>query len=103
MYIVNYRRRIGAVFLFFIAFFIFCITRLFYIQFFRSHYLAKIAKIQYNLFVELEPRRGTIYDSNLRPQAVNLMADSLYATPSEIADKDKEKIIMQLMPILNVD
>jgi cell division protein FtsI/penicillin-binding protein 2 len=103
VYINNYRRRINAVFLFFIIFFIFCIARLFYIQFFRSSYLANVAKKQYNLFIELEPRRGTIYDANLKPQAVNLVADSLYATPSEIADKDKEAIIRQLMPILNVD
>ena len=103
MYISNYHRRSGAVFLFFIGFSILCISRLLFIQFFRSSYLTRIAKSQYNLYLELEPRRGTIYDSNLKPQAVNLVADSLYAIPAEIRDKDKEGIIKQLMPILNVD
>jgi cell division protein FtsI (penicillin-binding protein 3) len=91
------------VFLFFIVFLICCIARLFFIQFFRANYLAGIARKQHNLFVELEPRRGTIYDANLKPQAVNISLDSLYASPSEIPDKDKENIIRQLSPLLNVD
>ncbi|MDD4980400.1 MAG: penicillin-binding transpeptidase domain-containing protein [Candidatus Omnitrophica bacterium] len=103
MYIVNYRRRTDAVFLFFIAFLLFCIARLSFIQFFHSRYFAGIAKKQQNLFIELEARRGAIYDSNLKPQAVNISVDSLYACPSVIADKDREIIIKQLLPILQVD
>lgn len=52
--------------------------------------------------MELEPRRGTIYDSNLRPQASNIPVDSVYASPNEIPDKNKDKIISQLSPILKV-
>jgi cell division protein FtsI/penicillin-binding protein 2 len=94
---------VNAVFLFFLVFLIFCIARLFFIQFFRSNYFSGIAQKQHNLFVELEPRRGTIYDSNLKPQAVNVSVDSLYASAIAIADKDKEAIIRQLQPILNLD
>jgi len=86
----------------FLLFFIFCLTRLFFIQFFRSSYLKEIAQRQHNLFIELEPRRGTIYDTNLKPQAINVARDSLYACPLEISKKDKEKIISQLASILNV-
>jgi cell division protein FtsI (penicillin-binding protein 3) len=99
--ISNYRRRVDAVFFFFIVFLIFCIARLIFIQFFRSHYLAGIASKQHNLFVELEPRRGTIYDVNLKPFAVNIAADSLYASPPEI--KDKQAVIQKLIPILNTN
>jgi len=88
------------VFLLFIVFLILCIARLFYIQFFRSKHLLGIAKKQHNLFVELEPRRGTIFDSNLKPQAVNVSADSVFASPDEISDKDKETIIKELTRIL---
>lgn len=102
MYISNYRRRSEAVFLFFILFLIFCIARLFFIQVFRSSFLAGIAKKQHNLFVELEPLRGGIYDANLKPQALNLPMDSLYASPNEIPDKDKPAIIRQLSSVLNV-
>lgn len=103
MYIVNYRRRIDAVFLLFFVFLLFSAARLFFIQFFRSRYLAGIAKKQHSLFVELEPRRGSIFDSNLKLQAVNLAADSLYANPDEISDKDKEAIIAQIAPMLNLN
>ena len=103
MYISNYRPRCEAVFIFFLIFLLFCISRLFYIQFFRSTYLTGIAKKQQNLFVELEPTRGTIYDSNLRPQAFNIPVDSVYVACNEIKDKDRETVVMQLASILNVD
>ncbi len=102
MYIANYRRRTEAVFLFFILFLLLCVGRLLFIQLFRSNYLAAIAKKQHNLFVELEPRRGTIYDANLKPLAVNVGMDSLYASPNGISDKNKETIIRELSPILKV-
>lgn len=103
MYIINYRRRIDSVFCFFIVFLVFCVTRLLFIQLFRANYLTGIALKQHNLFVELEPYRGTIYDANFKPQAINLSVDSLYASPNEIKEKDKEKIIRLLVPILNAD
>lgn len=103
MYISNYHRKTNAVLLFFIVFLICCIARLLFIQLFRSNYLSRLAKKQHNLFVELEPRRGSIYDTNLKPQAINISVDSLYASANEIPHKDKEIIIRQLLPILNVD
>ena len=103
MYISNYRRRSEAVFLFFLLLLFIFILRLLFIQFFRSSYLSAIADKQHNLFVELEPLRGTIYDSRHKPQAVNLPAESLYISPNEIKEKDKEMIINKLIPLLNVD
>ncbi|MCU0651922.1 MAG: penicillin-binding protein 2 [Candidatus Omnitrophica bacterium] len=103
MYIRNYYRRFGAVSLLFVLFFLFCAARLIFIQFFRSNYLANIANKQHNLYVELEPRRGTIYDSNFRPQAFNIAVDSVYASPNEISDKDKEIIIRKLSFALQLD
>ena len=102
MYISNYRRRINAVFFLFFAFLSCATARLLFIQFFRANYLAEIARKQHNLFIELEPRRGTIYDVNLRPQAVNIAMDSLYACPNTITNKSKESIARYLAPILNV-
>jgi cell division protein FtsI (penicillin-binding protein 3) len=103
VYISNYRRRSEAVFLVFSIFLLFCIGRLFFIQFFRSNYLTSIAKKQHNQLVELEPRRGAIYDCNLKAQAFNLSMDSLYATPNTIKDRDKESIIEKLLPILGTN
>lgn len=98
MYISNSRRKSEAVFLVFFILFLLFILRLCYIQFFRSNYLSELADKQHNLFVELEPVRGTIYDSASRPQAINLAADSLYASPRDI--KDKEAVIKKLSGIL---
>ena len=102
MYISNYRRKAEAVFIFFLSFLVLCIGRLLYIQFFNSSYLADIAKRQHNFFVELEPLRGVIYDSDLKPQTLNLPVDSLYASPAGIKDNGKEFIVRQLSGILGV-
>ena len=82
----------------FFIFLLLCVGRLFFIQFFRSQYLTAIAKKQHNQLVELEPRRGTIFDCNLKAQAVNMSMDSLYAVPNAI--KNKEAVINQLHPLL---
>lgn len=102
MYISNYRRKAEAVFLFFLSFLIFCIGRLLYIQFFNSAYLVDLARKQHNFFVELEPLRGVIYDSNFKPQTLNLPTDSLYASPKSIKDNDKERLSRLLSSILKV-
>ena len=39
--------------------------------------------------VELEPRRGTIFDRNMQVLAVNLNADSVYANARQITDKKR--------------
>ncbi len=101
MYISNYRRRNEAVFLVFFIFLLLCVGRLFFIQFFRSNYLTSIAKRQHNQLVELEPRRGAIYDCNLKAQAFNMSLDSLYAVPNAI--QDKANVINQLLPILGTE
>ena len=103
MYISNYRRRSEAVFLFFLLLLFVFVLRLLFIQFFRSNYLSAIADKQHNLFVELEPVRGTIYDSRHKPQAINLPAESLYVSPNEIKEKDKDAIISKLITLLDVD
>ena len=90
-------------FLFFLLFLIFCTLRVIYIQTFSSGYLDSIARKQHNLFLELEPLRGTIYDANIKPLAVNIPLDSLYAAPLQMRDKDKEEVIRKLSPILHLE
>ena len=87
--------------MFFFIFLLLCVGRLFFIQFFRSDFLIAIAKKQHNQLVELEPRRGTIYDCNLKAQASNMSLDSLYAVPNVI--KNKESVVNQLLPILGLE
>jgi cell division protein FtsI (penicillin-binding protein 3) len=103
VYISSYRRRFHAVFLCFIVFLLVCAARLLYIQFFRASYLAELARKQHSVAIELEPRRGTIYDSNLKPQAVNVQVDSVFASPNEIKDVYKEAIARKVSSVLGID
>ncbi|MCM8770759.1 MAG: penicillin-binding protein 2 [Candidatus Omnitrophica bacterium] len=63
--------------------------------------MSSLAAKQHSLFIELPAQRGIIFDARMRPLAINIAADSLYALPREI--KDKEKVINQLLPILNTN
>ncbi|MCX7928004.1 MAG: penicillin-binding protein 2 [Candidatus Omnitrophica bacterium] len=102
MYIANYHRRLQAVFLIFLLQFTIVFARLFYIHLFRGQYLSNLAKKQHSLYIELEPRRGTIYDTNFRPQAVNLACDSVYAVPRKLTANEKQKVIEALKEVLNL-
>ena len=101
VYIKNYIRRRRLIFFLFFIFFFICLGRLFFIQCFRNKYLTHLAYKQQNLFIHLEPQRGTIFDRNLRPQAINLPSESLYAVPGEI--KEKKVVIKKLFPILKLE
>jgi len=74
---------------FLLLFLILLSLKLILIQLFRSEYLRKLAEKQHNFFLELQPERGAIYDRNLRPLAMNLPVQSLYAIPSRIENKEK--------------
>lgn len=87
MYIKKHSSRFRAVFFLFVFLFAFLLLRLVSIHFFRASYLEAMANKQHNLFLELPPTRGTIFDRNLRPLSLNLPAYSLYAVPPRIKDK----------------
>jgi cell division protein FtsI (penicillin-binding protein 3) len=74
--------------------------RLFYLQLIRhSDYLAR-AQRQQQRTVEVTPKRGTIYDRNMRPLAMSVPMKSAFAVPAEIAD---EPLAAQLLSgVLNV-
>jgi cell division protein FtsI (penicillin-binding protein 3) len=95
----NHRRRL----IFFILFMLLLISlgRIFFIQCFRNRYLRLLAQRQQNLFIHLEPQRGAILDRNLKPQAINLPSESLYAVPGQI--KDKQEAVAKLLPILGLE
>ena len=60
--------------------------RLFWLQIVRHHeWVERAAKQQQRTF-EVAPRRGVLYDRNLRELAVTVLADSIYAVPSELGE-----------------
>ena len=80
-----------ARFWFVCAFFLFwagaITTRLFWLQIVRhGDYVERADKQQQRTF-EVAPRRGILYDRNLRELAMTVQVDSIYAVPSEIDNK----------------
>ena len=60
--------------------------RLAYLQLFRhGEYLAR-AQRQQQRTIEITPKRGAIYDRNMRPLAMSLQVDSAFAIPSELGE-----------------
>src|SRR5271170_1348636 len=63
--------------------------RLTWLQVIRHHeFVERAAKQQLRTF-EVAPRRGVLYDRNLHELAMTVQADSFYAVPSEIDDKQR--------------
>ncbi|MDE3104349.1 MAG: transpeptidase family protein [Acidobacteriota bacterium] len=55
----------------------------------HQHYVEVAARQQQRTF-EVAPRRGVLYDRNLREMAMTVLADSIYAVPSELGDNRQE-------------
>ncbi len=61
--------------------------RLFWLQIVRHQdFVERAAREQQRTF-EVAPRRGILYDRNLREMAMTVLVPSIYADPSQIADK----------------
>lgn len=93
--------KFSVVFIFFIGLLFLFLGRLIFIQFFRSSFLSNLAAKQHNYYLELEPERGTIYDRNRKPLAVNVAGFSLYAVPPEV--KDKKKVARSLHELIGLE
>ncbi len=102
MFFQRYPKRVG--FIFFCVFFCLLLffIKLSLIQVFRSSYLTDKADRQHNHIVELEPRRGTIYDRNMQALALNVVAYSLFANPRIMTDEQKVEAVSRVAGILNM-
>ena len=71
----------------FLAWTLLIISKLFWLQIMRhSEFVEKAEKQQQQTF-KVAPRRGVLFDRNLRELAMTVQAESVYAVPSEIKDK----------------
>jgi cell division protein FtsI (penicillin-binding protein 3) len=60
--------------------------RLGWLQIVRHSEFAERAKSQQQRTFEVAPRRGVLYDRNLRELAMTVLVDSVYAVPSEVGE-----------------
>jgi len=96
-----FRARQLAVFLFFLLSLTLLLLRLFYLQALRHDFYQRIAGEQHTVSVEIPPKRGTIFDRNMRVMAVNLSSNSVFANARRIENKKKTARI--LSSILKID
>ena len=80
------RIRFAYVALFFCAWTGLIATRLGWLQVVRHSDFVHRAAMQQQRTFEVAPRRGMMYDRNLRELAVTVQADSVFAVPSELGD-----------------
>jgi cell division protein FtsI (penicillin-binding protein 3) len=76
--------------------------RLVWLQVIRHHEFVERAARQQQRTFEVAPRRGVLYDRNLHELAMTVLADSIYAVPSEIGDA-RPATAAALAKIVHVD
>ncbi len=78
------------------------VLRLGWVQIVRhSEFVHRAAQQQQRTF-EVAPRRGMLYDRNLRELAMTVLVDSVYAVPSELGD-NRENAAQMLSAIVHSD
>lgn len=100
MYNRAHKNRLNFIFSLFILLLTLLLIRIAYLQLALAHNFAILAKKQHTAVIELQPKRGTMYDRNMRPLAVSINLDSVYANARQI--KDKRNVARLLSPILKV-
>ena len=93
--------RISIIFSVFLVFFIALISRAFQLQVLSGQKLKSLAQRQHTTVLQLQPERGIIFDRNGEKLAVSVMANSVCADPSKIADP--VKVSRQVAEILNLN
>lgn len=93
--------RIITILIFFLVLFIALVSRAFQLQVLSGQKLKNMAEKQHTTTLHLQPERGVIYDRNGEKLAASVMADSVCADPSKIADP--VRAAEQVAAILNTD
>ncbi len=92
--------RIFAVLGFFVLFFAAIFLRAFDLQVFDGERLRKMARSQHIKTLNIQPKRGDIFDRNLKELAVSVEVDSIYARPANIANP--RATALTLAPMLSM-
>jgi len=75
--------------------------RLVYLQVIKYQFFLNLASRQHGRTVDVDPRRGTIFDRNGAELAMSIDVDSVFAVPSEIPDQETTAQI--LAKVLDLD
>lgn len=97
----THKNRGKCIFILLISLFFAIIARLYYIQIIKGKDFSKKVCQQYLTTVTLTPKRGVIYDCNMKEMAISVKADSVFAIPKEI--ENKKDVSNKLAKILKLD
>ena len=75
--------------------------RLVYLQVIKYQFFLNLASRQHGRSIDVDPRRGTIFDRNGAELAMSIDVDSVFAVPSEIPDQETTAQI--LAKVLDLD
>lgn len=95
------RTRVYVVLFFFAALFGIIFARAFALQVLDGPDLQKMAAKQHRKTINIQSKRGDIYDRNLKELAVSIEVDSVYAQPGKI--ESPREAARKLAPILSMD
>lgn len=98
---VTIRKRVAIFFLIGSLVMIGLMSRLVYLQFYKSTWLTENAVDQRIREIPVEAKRGIIYDRLGRELAISISTESVYAIPAEI--RNHEETAAKLAAILNLD
>lgn len=96
----NFNPRLYLIFLSFNLIFFFLLARLVYVQLFKSSQFKDYARAQHNIFTEVEPQRGAIFDRNFKQLAFNAISYSIFAT-NEFAAGGRQGL--EMLSLLDLD
>jgi cell division protein FtsI/penicillin-binding protein 2 len=104
LFLRKYPLRFAVVSIFLFVGFAYSIGFLIFIQIFRADFLSNLAQRQHEHSIVLEPRRGTIFDRNMRALAINLPVYSIYANARAMRQEhDVEEVVAKLSAIFKID
>ena len=83
------RIRFWLICLFFLLWAMAIAGRLFWLQVIRHREFLERAQKQQQRTFEVAPRRGVLYDRNLRELAMTVQVDSIYAVPTQVDNKQE--------------
>jgi cell division protein FtsI (penicillin-binding protein 3) len=95
------RIRFWLICLFFAAWACAIAGRLFWLQVVQHKAYVERAVRQQERTFQVAPRRGVLYDRNLRELAMTVQVDSIYADPAQIADK--KAVAHELAAVVHID
>lgn len=93
--------RLASILAIFLILFVALLSRAFQLQVLSGEKLKHLADKQHKMTLPIHSERGMIYDRNGEKLAMSVLADSVCAEPTRIADP--AKVSRQISPILNLD